>query len=548
MIKKHKYLIFILFVSFLPVVPFFLSQNLLHTHDGLVHLPRLAAYYKALVDGHFPVRFAGFLNYGFGLPLFNFIYQFPYMVGSLLLFAGFSLVNAFKLSLVLSFILSGAFMYLFGKEYFNDARKGILLAVFYQFAPFRMVELLVRGSYGEVYAYTFLPLVLYGIVILQKKKIVSGTVLTAISTALLIISHNSVSLLFFGVAVLFVVITSPNLKTIIRAFTSLVLGLLISAFYWMPAILEHKYTYGNLFMKDIYKEHFVPFQNLFIPNFTNSPLLQTEGISTYIGFFQTIALFLAVILLIFRKIEDIHTRRIFYFSFILLGISAFFILPVSSPIWGSTVSSFLRQFQFPWRFLSLVVLATSFLAVSFPLIDRRFRQRWTFAGLLCFTIVASAFYWKASLGYIKVNENYYWNFPLNTTYYGETDVIWSAGPAKGYPKNKIELIGGEGEIKNVIVKNHYQRFETNGKNELSLLSNSTYFPGWKAYVDGRQTPIQFQDPNNRGLLVFSVPSGKHSVLVRFEENKLRIIADLLSIAGILVLIPAAYIIKAKYAN
>ena len=54
---------------------------------------------------------------------------------------------------------------------------------------------------------------------------------------------------------------------------------------------------------------------------------------------------------------------------------------------------------------------------------------------MCILIIASTvFYWKPAEGFDKVNEEYYWNFPLNTTYYGETDVIWSAGAFKKYPK------------------------------------------------------------------------------------------------------------------
>src|SRR5690348_1138562 len=142
-LKKHQFLLVVFFTSLLPFIPFFITNDLLHTHDGLVHLPRLAAYFKALSEGNFPVRFAGYLNYGYGLPLFNFIYQTPYLVGSAFLLLGFSLVNAFKFSLLLSFILSGIFMYLFGTEYFEDQKKGFLMCIFYQFTPFRLVELMV---------------------------------------------------------------------------------------------------------------------------------------------------------------------------------------------------------------------------------------------------------------------------------------------------------------------------------------------------------------------------------------------------------------------
>src|SRR3989344_1136485 len=153
----------ITFLSFLPFLLVFLNSNLIHTHDSLVHLPRMAAYYKALGDGQFPVRWAGDFNYGYGMPIFNFIYPLPYYISSFFLFLGLGLVNSFKIVLFLSFLFSGLFMLLFAKEFFKDNKTALLVTVFYQFFPFRLVELLVRGSFGEVFAYTFLPLVLYGV-------------------------------------------------------------------------------------------------------------------------------------------------------------------------------------------------------------------------------------------------------------------------------------------------------------------------------------------------------------------------------------------------
>lgn len=544
--RKNKYLLLIIFVSVLPVIPFFAKGGLLHTHDGLVHLPRLAAYFKALSDGNFPVRYAGYLNYGYGLPLFNFIYQFPYMVGSVFLFLGFGLVNSFKISLTLSFILSGVFMYLFGKEYFEDERKGILVALFYQFAPFRMVEVLVRGSYGEVYTYAFIPLVFLGLLKIQKGNISKGFILSSLATSLLVISHNSVSLLYFGVAFLYLIFTTKKIKTFLISVFSLIYGLLISSFYWVPAIYEHKYTYGNLFMEKLYQEHFVPIQNFFIPNLTNNPALLTEGIATYIGLFQTLGLVLALILIFRRKIEDRKTRRIFYLGLVLFLISLFFMTRTSSFIWAMPQADLLRQFQFPWRFLSIVVVGLSFLAVSLPIFDRRFREKYAFAGLIIFIVLSTAFYWKASLGYKKIDENYYMNFPLNTTYYGETDLIWSAGPAKSYPKEKIEVISGSGQIYNLEVKNQSGVFSTESEEKMTLLSNTQYYPGWRAYVDGKETPIQFQDPNHRGLLVFDVPKGSHTVKLIFEETKLRYVVDSISLVTFVMLIPAVFFIRKKW--
>ena len=535
-VKRNRYLIYIILLSILPLVPYFITTNLIHTHDGLVHLPRLAAYFKALSDGSIPVRFAGYLNYGYGLPLFNFIYQFPYWIGSLLLFLGFGLVSAFKISITLSFLLSGIFMFLFGREFFKDDRQAFLVAVLYQFAPFRMIELLVRGSYGEVYTYAFLPLVLYGLTILSRNKTLKGFLVTSLAVFFLIISHNSVSLMFFGAGALFVVFTYKSIKKMIVAALSLVLGLGLASFYWIPALLEHKYTFGDLFMAKLYESYFPSFQNFFIPNFNNSPSLQTTGITTYIGLIQGVVLILGLIILIFRRKKLKENGRIFYYAFALLVISFFFMSPMSKFIWSSSVGGMLRQFQFPWRFLALIVLATSIFSVSLPIISKRLLKGWVYILIVLITIFSVAFYWKGSLGYDKINEKYYWNFPLTTTYYGETDVIWSEGPAKSYPKQRVEFTSGKGSISNLVKRNTYQSFDLLVTDDAEIVSHTEYFPGWTVKVDGIKTPIQFQNANHRGEILFNVLKGNHKVVLQFEESKVRILADIISILSFVFII------------
>lgn len=526
-----RYYFLIVAISFLPTLGILLPQDLLHTHDGLVHLPRIAAYFKALTDGQIPVRWAGDLNFGYGLPLFNFIYQLPYFVASLFLFLGIGLVSSFKLTLVISFLLSGVFMFAFAKVFFADEKKALIVAVFYQFAPFRLVELLIRGSFGEVYAYTFLPLTLLGITLFLKNQSFSYFTLVSVSTALLVLSHNSVSLLFFAVIILFVLFFAKGTRIMALGILALLLGLLLSAFYWVPAIFEHKFTYGDLFMRNLYLEHFSPIQNFFIPNFFNSKMLQIGGVSVQIGIFHVMAIILGSFLL-FRKKEPLLVYSLFLITF-----AFFFTQPISKIFWEYI--SFLRQFQFPWRFLSVLVFATSLLSYYFFTLSifKKTIIYWVFIGIVVFS---TSYYWQPKLGVDKIDENYYWNFPLNTTYYGETDIIWSAGPQSSYPKERVTIIAGQGTIEHFTKKSNLQTFTVSARTPITIASRTQYFPGWRAYVDGKEIPIQFQDPNWRGLITFSVPKGSYMVTLAFTETKLRLFADLVSFATLITILAFSF--------
>ena len=133
----HQYLL-IVAISLLPFIPFFTTNDIPHTHDGPVHLARMAAYYKAITGGQILPRWASDLNYGYGMPLFNFIYHTPYLVSVPFISLGLGLVNTFKVVLALSFVFSGIGMFMFSREFWRNDRIAFFATVFYQFAPFRL--------------------------------------------------------------------------------------------------------------------------------------------------------------------------------------------------------------------------------------------------------------------------------------------------------------------------------------------------------------------------------------------------------------------------
>ncbi len=484
----------------------------------------MAAYYKALADGQILPRWASDLNYGYGMPLFNFIYHLPYLLSSLFIFLKFNLVTTFKIVLSISFLISGVSMFTFAKAFWKDTKKAILITLFYQFVPFRLVELWVRGSYGEVYTYALFPLVLYGLT-------TNRFILTAFVTALLIISHNSMSLIFFGVATLFVMFFSQTSKTKVFNALSLATGLLLSGFYWLPAILEHRYTYGDLFMKDIYRSHFPPLVNFFIPNFVNRPEFQTGGISVQWGIFHVVAVILAIPLLFRKKV--IRGKVIVLFSLFLIGASLFLMQSISAPLWQSI--SLLRQFQFPWRLLGLVGFATSLTSVSY-LAYPLFKRPFVFVAILFLTIISTLYYWRPPLGFDRItDESQYWNYPLNTTFFGETDVIWSGGPATKYPKDRIEVIGGQAVVSEFTKRSTVQTFHVSASTNALLVSHTQYFPGWNVTIDGQKTPIEFQNPERRGLITFLASPGEHRIVVRLGKTKVQFIAELVSLTTLIIL-------------
>jgi hypothetical protein len=61
-----------------------------------------------------------------------------------------------------------------------------------------------------------------------------------------------------------------------------------------------------------------------------------------------------------------------------------------------------------------------------------------------------------------------------------------------------------------------------------------YFPGWRAYIDGQEVPIE--PTQGQGRISFIVPAGKHVIRLQFEELPLRMAADAISAISLLVLL------------
>ena len=81
----------------------------------------------------------------------------------------------------------------------------------------------------------------------------------------------------------------------------------------------------------------------------------------------------------------------------------------------------------------------------------------------------------------------------------------------------------------LVWKTNYHKFEV-VTNQAEYVNDKThYWPGWKVWVDGVETPTL--DPYNQlsqGLVTFLVPSGRHMVETRLTEPGINVLADIIS--------------------
>ncbi len=152
--KKNTLLIILLVVlTALPLLDL-LRPGLPVTHDGTDHVARIANFYQSLADGHIVPRWAGNLNWGYGHPVLMFLYPLPSYLASMFHWWGITLVDSVKLVFGVAFISSGVAMYLWVSSLWG-LYPGLISALLYTFAPYRFVDLYVRGAIGEHDAFIF---------------------------------------------------------------------------------------------------------------------------------------------------------------------------------------------------------------------------------------------------------------------------------------------------------------------------------------------------------------------------------------------------------
>lgn len=450
-----------------------------------------------------PPKWAGDLNYGYGSPLFIFFYPLPGYISVGIHLLGFSLEASYIALAVIATITGALFMYLW--------RRSAVSAILFTILPYRALTLYVRGGIGEYLAFSILPLIFYGI---EKSRILT----ISFAYFFLMLSHNAVSVMFTPVIMLYALIRGKTAFS--QTLVSILLGLGMSAYFWIPALFEAKYTNALFYFKDWYQNHFASFTHLiyspwgFGPN-TN----ESGGLSPQIGIAMWLVVALAAVIAPKRSSIIIFWLFVFF-----LGI--FLSTPYSLPLWNNW--DFLKKFQFPWRFTALPAFASVALA---PYISSRIRDKKLLIGFAGFALVLSLPFLRVNK-YISYPDSYYYTYPGSTYFFGESTTVWSAGDPGGYASSQFQILSGVGTILNPVKRSTYHSFTVEAQSPVKILDNTLYYPGWLAYNDGIETPIEFQDTLYPGIIEYSAPAGTHVLEAKFTQTRTRKFADIVSLASI----------------
>lgn len=489
----------------LAVVPLF-GSSYIPTHDGEYHIIRIVEFAKMLKEGYLFPRWAPDLNSGYGIPIFQYHYPLPNYVGAAISSVLHDAVRSFQMAAGVGYILAAVALFgwlyvLFG---FVPAAAGAIIGAY---VPYWFVDLYVRGSIGEVWATAFLFCILY---VSEKKKYP----FVGVFYGLLIVSHNVLAMVYTPLIIGYFLIRNR------KSLWGILGGLGLAAYFWIPAVFEQRYVMGLNTVN--FREHFVELYELLIPSWgTEFSGLGMTGnkISFQIGVVPIIVLIGSLLMLFHEKQKKIKVLVGYGIAVFLAALV--FMLPWSKSLWE--LISPLQFVQYPWRLLSLGIPAV---AVAGAYWVSRMKKP-VFGVVLMVSAVLFSYSYTRPVQYAPRNEAYYTtrpNFTDGTSSMGNSfSTVWT-GWKETRPTAPLFIQNG---MATAFGTSKYldREFQVLMTERGTITVNTVYFPGWKAFVDAKETPITYASD---GVIHIAVPKGNHMVRIVFTDTIPRIIGNVLS--------------------
>ncbi len=503
--KKNIIILVLIFILSLPAVASLFHSGFFQSDDGEWMTIRFSSFYQSFADGEFPVRFLSRLNHEYGYPVANFLYPGFMYLGIPIHILGFGFVDTIKIIFGASMVGSAIFCYLWLSRFFNKLSSSIG-ALFYLYTPYHLFDLYKRGSIGEVLALVMMPFVLWQI---ERKSFFWAS----IGTAFLIISHNTLAVLFLPIIIFYKLIDlllKENKKYVILNTLYLILiSFGLSAFFWIPAFFELQYTV---------------FSQTQVSNF-NSYFANVDSI----GFSTIFVLFLTAVFII-TSIIKVKKHRLTLLLFIIGLVSVLFSSSLSTALWKILPVSFI---QFPFRLLSITIVATAFLAACVISVSPK-NLKIPIAVLSLIILILSVKPFLTPSAFFDKGEGFYATNMDTTTVQNEYMPKWVKQKPIERFKEKVEIVEGVGTVNNISYDSKKITFNVLAEQNMKVRVNTIYYPGWSALVNNQKAEINYT--NEKGIIELNMPKGDDKVELQFSETPLRLFADFLSIISILFLV------------
>lgn len=503
------------------------------------HFFRLVEFDKCIKDFQIPCRWSADAGLGYGEPLFNFYGQLPYVIGEVFHLIGFSYIDSLKIIFIISLVGSTISMYFFARYLWNSSWAGFLSAIIYTYAPYRAVDVWVRGALPEALAFVIFPLIMWRIDVFIDKGRTRDLLWSSLLVALLILIHNLSLLLFapvLGAWIILRLFFTKQWKKFLQFILMFLLAGGLAAFYILPVIFEARYVNLESTIKGYFdfRGHFTNVNQLLLSRFWGygaSVFGPEDDLSLAVGYVQwMLPSTLTIFLLVKRKIWQYK----YLYILVALGWFSLFLTHNKSTFIWQAVNP-MTYFQFPWRFLTMAVFCFSLAGGALILLVRQ--QKVILLLLTFLAIILNYSSFKEDI-WLKTTDS-----SLTKGQEWENQMRMSIGDY--WPKfgsvpatvafqssDKIDLVEKRSNLAKFKLK-------TDGKIEFPI----AYFPGWIGLADGKKIEVY---PGENGLVSSSIPNETSSVTLRFQNTPIRMVGNYLSIVSVAVFLLLFF--KTKYAK
>ena len=547
--KTNDYII-IFVISIIISIPLLNNNFDIYIDDGIQHIARLMGTYQTIAEGEFPSAIMSNFCNGFGYS-WNLFYS-PITAFVPLIFS--LITNSFELMLKLFMILvtflSGIAMYEFVKKVTKNRYAGVLVAITYILAPYRLTDMYMRIAIAELTSFIFLPIVFHGMynIFNSEEKSIKKSLILTLGAVGLILTHTVIAMYTAIICIIYVIVNINKLKEkqIWKMIgINILLIILLTSFYLLP-MLEHKlFTEYEVFQpgrmertEDLIKMKVDITDLLYTPN---------KNFSYEIGLVSLIGIVFT--LLVYKKIEK-ENRKIYYFS-ISLGFLCIIMSLRFFPF--EKLPAILKMIQFTFRLLEFSSFFFAFVAATnYSLLIKNFGMKDVFVlGLIAFLLIVPL---KKNLDYEKTwSEEKLWPaFEVNE-YTGRIHAgcaTFEYLPSKAFNnldyikhrENRVYVLSG-----NAVVENE-EKAGTNMEFTVSDIEENTivelpyiFYLGYKVEVTNEISETlkidTFESAN--GFVAVNLPKNVVKVNVKYEGTmlmKVSYIISFLTVIGLVMLI------------
>lgn len=504
---KAAKLLLLLLLLLLPTYSLMLRSGIFTMHD--FHVFRQQQFDKCLHLGYFPCRWAFDATKGYGQPLFNFYGQLPYWIGEIPRLLGTQIIDAAKLNFIFTLTASAVAMFFLARKFWGNT-GGVVSALFYTYAPYRAVDVWVRGSLNEAYSFIWYPLILLFLDnYLERQHRRDLFWLIIFSTALLI-THNLSMLM---VAPFLAIWTLKKLKAVPGLIAAGLTIFLLSAFYLLPVVFESSQVTLVQTTQDYYSYqlHWTTLKQLFVSNFWGyggSVWGPNDTMSFSVGYLQWIIPLILVPFFIFRRNKFSNL----YFLISTLGFLAVFLTHGKSEFIWKLISP-MSYIQFPWRFLTVSVF---FLSLASGAIVLVVKNKLLLSSSLALLLLLNVSFFRPDIWRNISDAQQFSGALWDEQRSSAISDFWpkEAKIPEGFaPQNPLML----------YTTDQYQKVQF----------PTVYFPGWQLTVDGKKTEV-FPDGPSR-LITARLPLSYRNYDLRFTNTPIRSLGNVVSLTTLLVL-------------